>query len=216
MLGKFRQSYERIMLPVGRALGRTGITPNMVTVFSLIMAAITAYIFYLGDLLLGTLFIVLTAFVDMLDGNIARATGKTTKYGAVLDHTLDRYAEWFFYLGIMLGGFLPWGWGYFTLFAMIMASFTRAKAESIGGLEKCTVGIAERQEKLILLILGILLLYYYPASWMQILGYFPAYVQNFFIYWDIVNPLTLIVVIIGILSHITVIQRLNYTKKNAR
>ncbi len=216
MLGKFRQTYERVMMPVGRALGKTGITPNMITVFSLIMAAITAYIFYLGDLLLGTLFIVLTAFVDMLDGAIARATGKASKFGAVFDHTLDRYAEWFFYLGLMLGGFLPWVWGYFTLFAMIMASFTRAKAESIGGLEKCTVGIAERQEKLILLIAGILLLYYYPSSWINILGYFPVEVQNFFVSLNIVSPLTLLVVIVGILSHITVIQRLNYTKKNAR
>jgi len=216
MLGKFRQTYEKVMMPVGRVLGKTGITPNMITVFSLIMAAVTAYIFYIGDLLLGTLFIVLTAFVDMLDGAIARATGKASKFGAVFDHTLDRYAEWFFYLGLMLGGFLPWLWGYFTLFAMIMASFTRAKAESVGGLEKCTVGIAERQEKLILLIAGILLTYYYPASWMAVLSYFPVSVQNFFVSLNIVSPLTLLVVIAGVLSHITVIQRLNYTKKNAR
>jgi phosphatidylglycerophosphate synthase len=96
---------------------------------------------------------------------------------------------------------------------MIMASFTRAKAESVGGMESCTVGIAERQEKLILTIAGILLLAIPSTNiWIEVLTPIPLLLE-FFVILDITNILTLCIVIVGILSHITVAQRLVYAKK---
>ncbi|TFH00192.1 MAG: hypothetical protein E4H14_19945 [Candidatus Thorarchaeota archaeon] len=109
--------------------------------------------------------------------------------------------------------FVPWFWGFFTLFGMIMASFTRAKAESVGGMESCTVGIAERQEKLILQIAGILLLALPTTNiWMDTLSVVP-FLENIFIALQITNILTLCIVIVGVLSHITVVQRLLYAHK---
>jgi CDP-diacylglycerol--glycerol-3-phosphate 3-phosphatidyltransferase/archaetidylinositol phosphate synthase len=204
------------MMPVGRALAKTGITPNMITGLTVLVALVTAYIFYLGDLILGLVLMIFTVVLDMFDGAVARAANLASPFGATLDHTLDRYAEWLFMLGLMIGPgastvkYIPWFWGFFSLFGMLMASFARAKAESVGGMDSCTVGIAERQEKLLLIAIGILLLNVNIADgWM---GY-SALVPTFFIAIELTNILALCVAIVGLLSHITVIQRLAYARK---
>ncbi len=229
MLGSLRERYQRVMMPVGKALARTGITPNMITGLTVLVALVSAWFFALGDLIVGLLFMILTVVMDMFDGAVARASGLVSKFGATFDHTLDRYAEFLFMLGLMLGpitivtipwwpysagdSFIPWFWGFFTLFGMIMASFTRAKAESVGGMKSCTVGIAERQEKLILTIAGILLLAIPSTNiWIDFLSLFPP-LLDFFLLLDITNILTLCIAVVGILSHITVAQRLLYAKK---
>jgi phosphatidylglycerophosphate synthase len=128
----------------------------------------------------------------MLDGAVARATNSATRFGAVYDHVLDRYAEFAILLGIGIGGLVDWIWVVFALFGMIMASFVRAKAESVGGLKSCTVGIAERQEKLLLILAG-------------------SFVQPLF---SLALPICVFVV--GVISHITVVQRLHYTFNQTR
>jgi len=222
------------MMPVGRIIAKTGITPNMITGLTLLVALVSAWFFVIGDIITGLLVMILTVVMDMFDGAVARAANLSSKFGATFDHTLDRYAEFLFMLGLMMGPlntvvlpwfpytiqwwvvgdtFIPWFWGFFALFGMIMASFTRAKAESVGGMDSCTVGIAERQEKLLLQIAGILLLAI-PTSniWTDLLTPIPGLLA-FFVSLDITNILTLCIVIVGILSHITVVQRLLYARK---
>lgn len=175
------------MLPVGEWLGGRGATPNALTSVSLILS-IAAGAGYASRLpLVGALGLALSGTVDMFDGAVARATKTVSPFGAVYDHVIDRYAEFFALMGIGLGGLSDWIWILFCLFGMVMASFSRAKAESVGGLKSCTVGIAERQEKLIILLVG---------SVLQPL---------------IASALTIAIILVGVLSHITVIQRLHYT-----
>jgi CDP-diacylglycerol--glycerol-3-phosphate 3-phosphatidyltransferase/archaetidylinositol phosphate synthase len=180
------------MKPVGAKLSTIGLTPNMITTASVIVSVCSGLAYAELMPLVGALGLVLSGFIDMLDGAVARATDKTTRFGAVYDHVLDRYAEFFVLVGIGIGGLVNWVIVIFCLFGMIMASFTRAKAESVGGLKSCTVGIAERQEKIILLLIGSILQSLNPYA------------------------LSICVVIVGILSHITVMQRLHFTFKNAR
>lgn len=187
MLGRLRAKYEQAVAPVGRVLADAGLSPNTMTIASLFVAIASAYVYAMDMAPWGALLIVATGVFDMFDGAIARATGKTSRFGATLDHVTDRYAECFIVCGMIYGGYTPWHWGLFTLFGMLMASFTRAKAESVGGLERCTVGIAERQEKLIILIGGSLL---------------HGYVGD---------ALNYAVILVGVLSHLTVAQRLHYT-----
>jgi CDP-diacylglycerol--glycerol-3-phosphate 3-phosphatidyltransferase/archaetidylinositol phosphate synthase len=141
---------------------------------------------------LGAVGLLVAGSVDMLDGAVARATGSTTRFGAVYDHVLDRYAEFAVLIGMGFGRLVDWPWILFGLFGMVMASYTRAKAESVGGLAKCTVGIAERQEKIIILLIGSLI---QPV---------------------VTFALTLAVVAAGVLSHVTVVQRLSFTYKQTR
>jgi len=187
MIGKLRERYQKVIAPAGKALAKMGFTPNSMTITSILVAIASAYFYTLKRPIEAALLIVLTGIIDMFDGAIARSTGRVTKFGATFDHVLDRYAEFFIVLGIAYVGYTPWIYGFFTLFGMIMASFTRAKAESVGGLKRCTVGIAERQEKLLILIGGSLLV---PLLF---------------------EALHYAVIFVGILSHITVIQRLHYT-----
>ncbi len=180
------------MRPVGIRLGALGLRPNVITTASLAVSCLAALAYSLGLPLIGGLGLLGSGFVDMLDGAVARATGSATRFGAVYDHVLDRYAEFMILLGIGIGGFVSWVWVVFALFGMIMASFVRAKAESVGGLKSCTVGIAERQEKLLLILAG---------SFLQPLLAF---------------ALTACVFLVGILSHVTVVQRLRYTFNQTR
>ncbi len=180
------------MQPVGRYLGSSGVTPNVLTTLSLVIAfgAGTAYAY--RSPILGALGLFSSGVVDMLDGAVARATKSASRFGAVYDHVLDRYAEFFALAGIGLGGLSDWIWVIYCLFGMLMASFTRAKAESVGGLKNCTVGIAERQEKLMILLLGSILQPFMPGALMAA------------------------VIVVGTLSHVTVIQRLHYTFKKTK
>lgn len=192
LLGKLRAKYEAAMQPVGARLGKSGVQPNTVTTISLMISLLAGYAFLLRLPLFGAGGLIVAGLVDMLDGAIARATGSETRFGAVYDHVIDRYAEFAVLLGIGLGGLVEWAWVMFGLFGMVMASYARAKAESVGGLSSCTVGIAERQEKIILILVGSLL---QPFAGIA---------------------LTLAVVAVGIASHVTVVQRLHYTLKHAR
>jgi CDP-diacylglycerol--glycerol-3-phosphate 3-phosphatidyltransferase/archaetidylinositol phosphate synthase len=159
---------------------------------SLLVSCLAAVAYSFKLPVIGALGLVGSGVVDMLDGALARATRSATRFGAVYDHVLDRYAEFAILLGIGLGGFVDWIWVIFALFGMVMASFVRAKAESVGGLKSCTVGIAERQEKLILLLVGSML-------------------QPLFSF-----ALPVCVFTVGLLSHVTVIQRLHYTFNQTR
>lgn len=180
------------MQPIGMRLGKTGVKPNEITTLSLLVSFVAAAFYVFKSPVSGGLALAAASFIDMLDGAVARATGSETRFGAVYDHVLDRYAEFAVLFGIGLGGLVDWAWVVFGLFGMVMASYTRAKAESVGRLESCTVGVAERQEKIILLLIG-------------------SFLQPF-----LSVALMLSVIAVALLSHITVVQRLHYTFKHAR
>jgi CDP-diacylglycerol--glycerol-3-phosphate 3-phosphatidyltransferase/archaetidylinositol phosphate synthase len=191
MLGRLREKYQKAMYPVGEVVGRTGISPNMLSLLSVAVAGLAGWFFFSRSLSWGTIFIALSGTVDMIDGAVARATGKVSSFGTVLDHVLDRYAEFLIICGVTAGGYVRWYWGVFSLFGMVMASYARARAESVG-VEHCTVGIAERQEKLIILMVGAIGAIFYQAA------------------------LELASILVGLLSHVTVVQRLNYARCKLR
>lgn len=180
------------MRPLGTRLGALGLRPNVITTVSLAVSCVAAFAYGIRLPFMGGLGVLGSGFVDMLDGAVARATGSATRFGVVYDHVLDRYAEFVILLGIGIGGLVDWIWIMFALFGMIMASFVRAKAESVGGLKTCTVGIAERQEKLLLILVG-------------------SFLQPLFSF-----ALPICVLAVGILSHVTVVQRLHYTFNQTR
>jgi CDP-diacylglycerol--glycerol-3-phosphate 3-phosphatidyltransferase/archaetidylinositol phosphate synthase len=189
MFGRLREKYQQMIMPVGRILSKIGLSPNMVTILSLLVSALACYVYTIKRPVEGALLIIFMGVLDMFDGAIARATNRITRFGATFDHVIDRYAEFLIVLGLILGAYVEPLFGFFTLFSMLMASFTRAKAESVGRLTSCTVGIAERQEKLLIIICASFLISFY----YQILNY--------------------AVIFVGILSSITVIQRLAFTWK---
>ena len=191
ILARFRALYEQATIPLGRICLRLGLTPDTLTLISLAVGGMSAFAIARRAFLLGVALILLMGFADMLDGATARAGGTAGPYGTVLDHVVDRYAEFFLLLGVMLSGAVEAGWAMFALFGMVMASYVRARAESTGLVASCNVGFAGRQEKLALLCVGLLAQPFFPQ--FQLLQ------------WTVIA--------IGVISHITAVQRLLYTRR---
>ena len=186
-----REFYEKSTPVLGRACLKLGLTPNILTAISLVCAIISGIFFWKGQLWWGVIWMLLTSFADMLDGSTARAGNIGTLFGGILDHVSDRYGEFFILTGITLSGMVHPGWGLFALFGMIIASYTRAAAESIGKMENCAVGIMGRLEKFTVIIIGAVLSYFFPNfRWLEIA-----------------------LIIVGVTSYITSIQRLIYARK---
>ncbi|MFD0776423.1 phosphatidylinositol phosphate synthase [Streptomonospora algeriensis] len=159
MLRYLRPVFSRVLLPLGRLLARLGVTPSMVTLVGALGVAVSSLVFYpRGELFTGS--VVVTAFVllDMLDGAVARASDSTTRWGAFLDSTLDRLSDAAILSGLMLwffgGGDSP-ALGYVSLFCLVSGfgiSYIKARAEGLGA--NCDVGIAERAERLVILLVA--------------------------------------------------------------
>lgn len=160
MLKVLKPGLGRLLAPAGRALARTPVTPNMLTVIGAIgMTAGALTLFPTGHLFVGTM--VCTGFVlaDMLDGVLARLQGSTGTFGAFLDSTLDRVGD-----AAVFGGIAIWfvlrghdkllaAVALFCLVAGLLVSYARARAEGLG--IKADVGIAERTERLLIGLVGI-------------------------------------------------------------
>src|SRR5262249_49334179 len=156
ILARFRELYEQTTIPLGRICLRFGLTPDTLTLISLIIGGLAGYAIARRAFVGGVVLIILMGVADMLDGATARAGGLASPYGTVLDHVVDRYAEFVILLGVMLSGAVSPAWAMFALFGMVMASYVRARAESTGLVASCNVGFAGRQEKFVLLCAGML------------------------------------------------------------
>ncbi len=186
-----REFYERSTPVLGRVCLKIGLTPNSLTALAVLSAIASGIFFWRGEIILGVIFMFVNAFVDMLDGATARAGNIGTTFGGILDHVFDRYSEFFILAGIAMSKLVHPGWALFALFGMIIASYTRAAAESMGKIENCAVGFMGRLEKFILIIIGALLEHFFPKGrWLEIA-----------------------LIIVGVTSYITSIQRLIYTSR---
>lgn len=191
-----RQIYEESSLFLGRACVRLGLRPNFITAVSFVCSIVSGIYFWRGEMLWGVFWMILCSFMDMLDGSTARAGKMGTVFGGILDHVADRYGEFFILAGITLSGAVHPGWGLFALFAMLIASYTRAAAESIGKIENCAVGMMGRLEKFILIIVGSVLEHFLPVGT-----------------WPQGGWLELALIIVGVASSITAVQRLIYARR---
>ncbi len=191
-----RQMYEDTFLVLGRICLKLGLTPNLLTAISFVCAMVSGIVFWQGSWLWGVFWMIAASFTDMLDGSTARAGDMGTVFGGILDHVSDRYGEFFILAGITLSGAVHPGWGLFALFGMIIASYTRAAAESMGKIENCAVGIMGRLEKFLLIIGGSIAEFFLPVG-----------------SWPRGGWLEFALIIVGATSFITAVQRMVYTKK---
>ncbi len=191
MLARFRSVYQKIVIPLGRLSVRLGLGPDFWTFFSVLLSLVSAYFLWQKSWGWGLVVAVLANAADAMDGATARARGTSTRFGTVLDHNVDRYVEFFLLGGILLSEHVPAWLVYVAMFGIVMASYVRAKAESVGGLESCVVGWAGRAEKLLLLFIGLGL-----EGWFKVSGA---------IFWTIA--------LIALISHVTFVQRLVYTRQ---
>ncbi len=153
------------MLPAGYLLKRTGISANWFSLLAVALSAVAAIAFATHRLALGLGLLLGSIFADMVDGSVARAAGRVEPFGMVIDHTTDRYAEFFLVLGLCAGGYAPFWLGLITIFSMLIPSYVRAKVESSGmDVSARGVGIAERKEKIGILIASIVAGFFFQRA----------------------------------------------------
>ncbi len=175
-----------------RWLALSRINPNVLTFMGLVVNTWAAILFAAAAagnqkrmFIYAGLVIIFSGFFDLVDGQVARATNRVTRFGAFFDSVVDRYSDASQFLGLLVfyargGRFFYVVLAAFVMVSAIMVSYTRARAESL--IASCRVGFMERPERLVLVILGALFNRMAPVLW-----------------------------VIAVLSTITVIHRMRYT-----
>jgi CDP-diacylglycerol--glycerol-3-phosphate 3-phosphatidyltransferase len=176
--------------PVVRFLAKTPVAPNAISLSGFLLTLGAATLIFAERLLAAGLLVIVAGFFDMLDGALARSTNRVTRFGGVLDSTLDRLAEAALLLAILvlfareqsIAGVAVTG---VALVASLLVSYIRARAEATG--LDCQAGLFTRPERVVVLVLGLLL-----------------------------NQLFIALSIIALLSLATVGQRLTYVWRQTR
>ena len=179
---------EPLLNRVARFLAARNLTPNQLTLAGLGVNLLAGWVYSGGIFFLGGLLILFGGLGDLLDGPLARLTGKASPFGAFLDSTIDRYSDFFLFGGVAFYFATEgsWVWFFVTLGVLLGAfatSYTKARAESL--LPSCSVGFLERAERVLLLAVGSLV----PLLLPWILG----------------------ILLVG--THATAIQRIFYVRK---
>jgi phosphatidylinositol phosphate synthase len=154
-----RDRLRGVARPVALALGRLGLTPNALTLIGFLGTCVAAAAAAAQWWLAAGILVIAFGIFDMFDGALARATGKTSQFGAFLDSTLDRTGENLVYGGIVIGAAWVHAYPVAFLAALAMAfssvvTYARAKAEVVG--LSGDVGVAPRPERLVLLAVGLI------------------------------------------------------------
>jgi CDP-diacylglycerol--glycerol-3-phosphate 3-phosphatidyltransferase len=160
-----RQRVRGMALPVAMALGRLGLTPNMLTLIGFAGTCVAAAVAAGRQWLTAGILVIVFGIFDLFDGALARATGKASKLGAFMDSVFDRWGEGVLYVGIAWGcavaGFIEGAvLATAALASAVMVSYTRAKSEGLGfttGSGMAAIGLAPREVRVLILAAGLIL-----------------------------------------------------------
>jgi archaetidylinositol phosphate synthase len=158
VLNNLRDSLQPLLEKIGSGFAATGLSPNFWSGVSLFFAFVSGMVYGLNfefSLIIGGIFLLVSGFFDIVDGQVARISKKTSKKGGFLDSVFDKIAEVAIFLGILIGGYAQPHWILVAITLSLLVSYTRARAESLG-IKLQGVGIGERAERLLVIaIIGI-------------------------------------------------------------
>ncbi len=173
-----------------RGFAATGINPNFLTFLGFGINVLAAYLFAYGYFRWAGLTIILAGIFDMADGRVARLQGRVTPFGGFYDSVMDRYSD----LCLLIGLLIYYGrinrFFYVSLVAVVMIGsvmVSYSRARAENVIPSCKVGFLERPERVVLIIIGALFDRMAPVLWL-----------------------------IAVLSNVTVIHRIAYTRQEAR
>lgn len=159
MLNNLRHSLKLYLEKIGSGFAATGLSPNFWTGIGIAFAFASAIAYGLNmefALLIGGALLLVSGFFDIVDGQVARVTNKTSKKGAFLDSIFDKIAEVLIFLGILIGGFAEPYLVFLAITLSLLVSYARARAESLG-IKLQGIGIGERAERLLVIaIIGMI------------------------------------------------------------
>lgn len=193
MLTKLKQRVQLWLTSEAKLAHRIGLTPNRLSVSGILFAILSAVSYWRWQshvaLQIGApLLLLASGLCDALDGVLARTYGQATVFGGFLDSLLDRYADAIVLSGIILGGLCSPAIGIIAVVGSLLVSYARARAEA-SGVKMEAVGLAERAERLIMLLVASFL----GIAWLEILG------------WG--------VIVLAVVTNVTVLQRVVYFRR---
>lgn len=195
MREKILKAYYTLIERLLRPLVRSAVSPNVISLVSLIVSVVAGIMYAGGLFFTGGMTLLLSGFLDTLDGTIARLKGQSTRFGALLDSTFDRYADF-----VVFAGLLTYYRHHWMLFMIILAmlgsfmvSYVKARAEALGTIR--VVGFMQRPERVLLLVAGSILTLWCPADYAEI-------------------PIVAAVSLLAVLTNITALHRLIAARKD--
>ncbi len=203
MLSNLIEDWARgIARRVGRFVAKSHLSPNALTIIGFLLNFPAAFILSQGQAWswwVGGLLVLFAGAFDMLDGAVAKVTGKTTKFGAFLDSTLDRCSEVVVFLGLLLyyrsGPTTDQYYGstlvYIAIAGSLLVSYVKARAEGLG-MECKGVGLLPRPERVLMIVAGCII--------------------N--VWWSLALIVVLWILAIG--TNVTAIQRIWYVYSTAK
>jgi CDP-diacylglycerol--glycerol-3-phosphate 3-phosphatidyltransferase len=194
----------RIIDGMTRGLASLGIPPNVLTTTGVVINMACGVLFGMGNFFGAGVVLIVANLFDMLDGNVARLSGRVTKYGTFLDSTLDRLSDMVAFMGIIVFysrnvpqhsvlNVVLAGTGMIT---SVLVSYTTARSEGLG--VKANIGFLQRPERVVLLIIGALSTW----NWES---------QNWF-----ANRMPQVLWVLAVASVWTLIQRMIYIRRELR
>lgn len=189
---KIGHTLDPFILKIYRlVLGNKQIHPNILTVFGAFFGFIASACIAFEHFLFGALALLLSGFFDMLDGVLARSSGRVTVFGGFLDSVLDRYTDllvmggiFFFY--VVHGSIRYASITFVASVGTAIIPYARARAEAAA--VQCRSGLLERPERIALLLIGL---------------FVPVLLSS-------------VMVVLAVLTHITVIQRIIHVRKSIK
>ncbi len=165
----------RLLRKIVEHIAAIGVSPNTLSIVSLLFAALAGLFFSLADpglLLPAGFFVAMNAILDTADGVLARMVGKASKKGDFLDHVVDRYADMFIIGGIIFGHYVRWEVGLVAIIGVLLTSYMGTQAQAVG-LGRMYSGMIGRADRLLLVIAAAILtwLYPYPVWGLSFLGW---------------------------------------------
>jgi archaetidylinositol phosphate synthase len=185
------------------AAHKIGLTPNQISGLGVVLGIASGLVYwqaglviydpsiYLSYLIFAVVLLLTSGYCDALDGALARLHSETSVAGGFLDSLLDRYVDASVYCGLIVGGLCDVFWGLLALIGSLLTSYTRARSEA-ADVPMETVGVVERAERLIIIVLASLL----NIVWLDAIN------------WSII--------LLAIATNVTVLQRTNYFFKKAK
>lgn len=190
--GAFGRGCRVLLSAIVRRMAIARISPNVLTFLGLVINLIAACFFGYASganqramFFYAGLVVFAAGFMDLVDGRVARASNRVTRFGGFFDSVVDRYSDVAIFFGLLVYYARANRFFYVVLVAVVMTgsvmvSYTRARAESLIG--SCRVGFLERPERLVLVIIGAVFNRMAPVLW-----------------------------VLAVFSNITVIHRIYYT-----
>ena len=197
-LYKNRQKFSGFSVKVGIVFSKLGLSPNQWTLLSLLPILVSVYFIIKESFLIAAVLFIITSFMDMIDGAVARVTGRVSKLGAYLDTVVDRYIEGLIVFALLFASlpdfYLPiYAWLVIYLYGALTTTYFKSAAkEKELVTEELKGGILERAERLILLFIGLLLAVFNPLY------------------------LTYIIVLLAVLSNVSGLQRIGIAIRKSK